>query len=79
MVRTQVLLDEEGYRWLKEQARETGSSLSALVRAAVAARREAGGGQPNDAVLALVGAFTDDRGDVSLRHDEYLARAADSV
>lgn len=75
MVRTQILLEPDQYEFLKERSKETGESLSALIREAVDQLRD-------DTVplrqraKELLGAFKADRDDVSLRHDEYFAEQA---
>jgi len=76
MVRTQVSLTEEQYRYLKELSRDSGVSLSSLVREAVdlmrrdreRARRRA---------IAFLGSCVADRTDVARRHDDYFAGGED--
>ena len=71
MVRTQISLTESQYRYLKETARESGVSMSSLVRDAVELqmrRRE----EHRQRALEIIGSFVADRDDVSVRHDEYL-------
>lgn len=75
MIRTQVLLEETQYRYLKQRSRETGESLSQLVRDAVD-RMSVHDAPLRERALALLGAFEADRDDVSLRHDDYFAEAA---
>ncbi len=72
MIRTQVQLTEEQHAFLRRQARETGRSLSDLVREAVA-RFETAARAPKERALRLLGAFEADRTDVSVHHDTYLA------
>lgn len=74
MVRAQVLLEEDQYRFLKERATSTGSSISAVLRDSVELMRSDEAARRRQA-LDLLGAFEADRTDVSLRHDEYLAAA----
>ncbi len=71
MVRTQVLLKEDQYQFLKDRSRETGNSISALVRESVDCLR--GNAAPlKQRAIELLGAFEADRSDVSIRHDEYF-------
>lgn len=75
MVRTQVLLEPDQYDFLKERSRETGESLSALIRDAVEHLRQ--DTTPlRQRAQTLLGAFEADRQDVSVRHDEYFAELA---
>ena len=71
MIRTQISLTESQYRYLKEAARESGVSLSSLVREAVDGlmRRQQ---ESRRQALEILGSFVADRDDVSVRHDEYL-------
>ncbi len=71
MTRTQITLTEEQYRFLTDFSRQTGESLSSIIRRAVD-RLRAQEEPPNRRVLGLIGAFQADRDDVSLRHDEIL-------
>ena len=71
MVRTQIQLEEEQYRYLKERSRRTGESLSALIREAVERMREAEA-PLRDRARRLIGAFEADVTDGSLRHDDYF-------
>ena len=75
MVRTQVLLEEEQHEFLKARARDTGESLSALVRRAVDELRRKQSWPPKEELLALCGAFEGDDAAVSVVHDAYLTRA----
>ena len=72
MVRAQILFQEDQYQFLKARSRETGTSISALVRDIVEHLRR---NQPplRQQAIQLLGAFEADRDDVSIRHDEYLA------
>ena len=71
MVRTQISLTGEQHRFLKSLAKQTGVSLSTLVRQAVDMLRKSGD-TPAERALALLGAFEADRPDVSVRHDDYF-------
>ena len=76
MVRTQIQLKEEQYRYLKERSRRTGESLSSLIREAVDRLREH---EPplRQRARRLIGAFEADVTDASLRHDDYFTRAGE--
>lgn len=75
MVRTQILLEPDQYEFLKERSKETGESLSALIREAVDQLRD-DTAPLRQRAKELLGAFEADRDDVSLRHDEYFAEQA---
>jgi len=77
MVRTQIQLTEAQVRVIKEIARRDGVSMAEVIRRSIdrtikdesiddvdERRRRA---------LSVVGRFHDNRGDVSIRHDDYLA------
>ncbi len=72
MVRTQILLEEDQYQFLKTRSRETGDSISALIREVVERLRRSEPPLKQQAV-ELLGAFEADRNDVSIHHDEYFA------
>ncbi|NLI76566.1 MAG: ribbon-helix-helix domain-containing protein [Candidatus Riflebacteria bacterium] len=74
MTRTQITLTEEQYRFLTDYSRQTGESLSSIIRRAVD-RLRSQEEPPNRRVLGLIGAFQADRTDISVRHDEILWRA----
>jgi hypothetical protein len=76
MIRTQVLLEENQHRYLKEKSRETGASLSELIRQAVD-RMSASDAPLRQRALAMLGSFQADRDDVSVQHDECFAAAAE--
>ena len=71
MVRTQISLTEEQYRFLKDEARHTGQSLSALIRKALEQYRSSAD-TPRQRALDLLGSFEADREDVSIHHDRYF-------
>lgn len=71
MTRTQISLTEDQYRFLAECSRQTGESLSAIVRRAID-RLRAQEEPPRRRLLALIGAYEADRSDVAERHDEIL-------
>ena len=72
MRRAQILFQEDQYQFLKARSRETGTSISALVRDIVERLRRT---EPplRQQAIQLLGAFEADRDDISIRHDEYLA------
>ncbi len=72
VVRTQILLEETQYQYLKNRSRETGESLSALIRGSIDRLRKAETPLSQRAVT-LLGSFEADRTDVSIHHDEYFA------
>jgi len=71
MTRTQISLTEEQHLFLERLARQTGESMSSLIRKAVD-RMRAEQGTPDHEALRLIGAFTADRDDISRRHDDFL-------
>ena len=76
MIRTQISLDEEQYRFLKEHAHRRGESLSAVIRHAVDRLRE-GEGLATKAAHDVLGAHQADVADASEQHDRYLLLAAE--
>jgi hypothetical protein len=74
MTRTQISLTEEQYRFLVDMSRQTGNSISAIIRSAVDQYRSCEE-TPNRKALRLVGAFKANRNDISVRHDEILWNA----
>jgi Arc/MetJ-type ribon-helix-helix transcriptional regulator len=71
MYRTQISLTEEQHRFLVEVSRQSGESISEIIRRAVD-RLRAEEDTPNRRALRLIGAFEADRPDVSVRHDKFL-------
>lgn len=71
MTRTQITLKEDQYQFLVEFSRQSGDSISEIIRRAVD-RLRIDEETPNRKALNLVGAFKADRSDVSVRHDEIL-------
>ncbi|GEM_PF-653324 len=71
MPRTQITLTDDQYRFLIEFSRQTGKSISSIIRKAVDHLR-AEEKTPNRMALKLVGAFEADRPDISVHHDEIL-------
>lgn len=71
MPRTQITLTDDQYQFLVEFSRQSGKSISSIIRKAVDHLR-AEEKTPNRMVLKLVGAFEADRPDISVHHDEVL-------
>jgi len=72
MVRTQVLLTEHQHTVLKDLSRESGLSLSALVRQAVEKMFEERTRARLTSIDSLLGAFEGGPSDVAENHDHYL-------
>ncbi|MFQ6132433.1 MAG: ribbon-helix-helix protein, CopG family [Armatimonadota bacterium] len=78
-VRTQIQLEPEQYRKLREEAFRRNMSMSALLREFVAQKI----GPPRqrrvdmERAMAFVGMGHDTATDVSVRHDDYLAGLAE--
>lgn len=73
-VRTQVYLEREQHRWLREEARALDVSMAELLRRIV--DEYARGRRPapsRGAFAAIVGLGASDADEVAERHDEYLA------
>jgi len=71
MVRAQILLTTKHYHFLKERSRETGESISSIVRKsldlAMAPATDA-----RERAISLLGKFEADVDDASIKHDYYL-------
>jgi hypothetical protein len=75
MRRTNVVLEEWQYQYLKERAAREGKSLSALLRELIeAAARPSDKSIKDDPIFEIVGMFRGGREDVAEKHDEYLYR-----
>ena len=73
MRRTNVVLEEWQYQYLKERAAREGKSMSALLRELIeAAIRPGKGSIQDDPIFEIVGMFRGGRKDVAEKHDEYL-------
>lgn len=75
MVRTQIQFERDQYRFVKEQAKNRGVSISAYLRDLVARQ---GPGQPKKRDLSsVVGLFASNDGvtDVSKNVDSYIAKS----
>ncbi|HED04154.1 MAG TPA: hypothetical protein ENI60_05245 [Candidatus Fraserbacteria bacterium] len=62
MRRTNIVLEEWQYEYLKERSQQEGVSMSALVRKLIR----------QDPIFSIVGMFRGERKDVAERHDDYL-------
>ena len=78
MIRNQVQIEEDHFRWLRSKARDRGVSVSQLIREGIDLYRLREDRLPmekKEKALAAVGRFSSGRSDISGRHDEYLAKA----
>jgi Arc/MetJ-type ribon-helix-helix transcriptional regulator len=75
MVRTQIMLTEHQHRFLKEVALDAGVSLAEVVRQAVQQMMKEQRHRGWESARELYGAWRDDAGDVSDKHDDYLVEA----
>ena len=79
MIRTQIQLTEEQYKKLKQLARTRERSLATLVREGVEmVLKETGEPNLDEArrqALLIVGKYRSGKKDVSVHHDEYLAKS----
>ena len=78
MIRTQVQINEDQSKWLKNKARDMGVSVSHLIRKSVDLYRAQESRLPIDRkekAITAVGRFSSGQSDVASRHDEYLAQA----
>ncbi len=82
MNRTQIQLTEDQIRALKKLAAEKGVSVAELVRQGVDLVLQASSGVSRTErlrrAIAASGRFRSERGDLSIRHDDYFAEAIDS-
>ena len=73
MKRTNIVLEEWQYQYLKDRAEREGKSISALIRELIeAAMRPVEKGLKDDPIFQIVGMFRGGRKDVAEKHDEYL-------
>jgi len=79
MIRTQIQLTEAQARALREMAAREGVSLAELIRRGVEVivqhRGELSPEERRQRASAVVGRFRSRLGDLSTRHDDYLAEA----
>lgn len=78
MIRTQIQLEENQYRVLKELALRQRVSMAELIRRAIQAWLETSAGISDEErrrrAIAAAGRFRSGLGDLAERHDEYLAQ-----
>ncbi len=78
MLRTQIQIEENQIKWLKDKAKERGVSVSQLIREGVEFYRKNEDRLPEDQkkkALAAIGRYASGVSDISEKHDEYLAQA----
>ena len=78
--RTQLLLDEDRYGWLRQTAAEADTSIAEVVRRTIDAARDKRQKQETSRkknaykdLLKLAGTISGGPKDVSINHDKYLA------
>ncbi len=81
MVRTQIQLTEEQAKRLREMALESHESIASLIRRAV--DQFLLSGKRDRSYLfriaeSVVGKYKSDKGDISVKHDQYLDKDFDS-
>jgi plasmid stability protein len=74
MRRTNVVLEEWQYQYLKERAAREGKSLSALIRELIEAAVRPEGNIKDDPIFEIVGMAEGTGRDIARRHDEILYR-----
>ncbi len=78
MLRTQVQIEEDQIKWLRDRAKERGVSVSQLIREGVQFYRKYEDRFPEDQkrkALAAIGRYASGVSDISEKHDDYLAKA----
>jgi hypothetical protein len=78
MVRTQIQIEEYQIKWLRNRAKDTGVSVSQLIREGIdlyRSREDRLPAEKKKRALEAVGRFSSGRSDISAKHDEYLAKA----
>jgi post-segregation antitoxin (ccd killing protein) len=78
MLRTQIQIEEDQIKWLRNRARERGVSVSHLIREGVEFYRKHEDWLPEDKkkkALAAIGRYASGVSDISDKHDDYLAKA----
>ena len=77
--RTQLFLDESRYQWLVVKARQEEKSLAAVIRQMIDQERDDHKGPtvenklPYNRLKTIIGIVKKGKGDISKRHDYYLA------
>ena len=73
MIRTQVQLEESQVQWLRATARDTGVSMSQLVRDSISFfQKQKINPENRKKALQAVGRFASGKSDVARNHDKYL-------
>ena len=78
MLRTQIHIEEDQIRWLRDRAKERGVSVSQLIREGVEFYRKYEDQIPEDKkkkALAAIGRYASGISNISENHDDYLAEA----
>ena len=78
MLRTQIQIEEDQIRWLRDRAKERGVSVSQLIREGVEFYRKYEDRLPEEKkmkALAAIGRYASGVSDISEKHDDYLANA----
>ncbi len=78
MLRTQIQIEEDQIKWLRNTAKERGVSVSQLIREGVEFYRKYEDRLPEDKkkkALEAIGRYASGVSDISERHDDYLAKA----
>lgn len=73
MVRTQIYLNEKEYRFLRQEAFNKRSSVSAVLRKLVDERLPVKPVRKSAGLNSIVGMFKDKKSDVARCHNDYLA------
>ena len=77
MLRTQIQIEEDQIKWLRNRAKERGVSVSQLIREGVEFYRKYEDRLPEDKkkkALAAIGRYASGVSDISEKHDDYLAK-----
>ena len=75
MIRTQVQLEEDQIQWLRTTAKDTGVSISQLVRDSISFFMKQKINSTNkEKALQAVGSFASGKSDIARNHDKYLTK-----
>ena len=78
MLRTQIKIEENQIKWLRDRAKERGVSVSHLIPEGVEYYRKYEDRIPEDQkkkALAAIGRYASGVSDISEKHDDYLAKS----
>jgi len=81
MFRTQIQIEENQIKWLRDRAKERGVSVSQVIREGVELYRKYEDRIPEDKkkkALAAIGRYASGVSDISEKHDDYLAKSFQS-